>query len=163
MKQKGKKNSLASWTAPDSLPATCGTLAPFRLCSHNQTQSSPWNPTKAGASAPITCPPWRVSKQASRAGECSSAPILCAGMSPLCPPHPCCCTLLRRSKACPLCHPQSPRVESLPFLLHSSVPLVQVLSLFLCLCFFLFSRLPYPGSWGVSCLFGCLRSSASVL
>ena len=35
-------------------------------------------------------PPQRVSRQASRAGECWSAPILCAGISPLCPPHPCC-------------------------------------------------------------------------
>ena len=46
------------------------------------------------------------------------------------------------------------------FLLHSSLPEVQVLSLFFCLCFFFF-LLPYPGTWGVSCLLGSLRSSAN--
>ena len=46
-------------------------------------------------------PPWQVSRQASRAGECWSAPILCAGISPLCPLHPCCCALLCDSKASP--------------------------------------------------------------
>ena len=111
-------------------------------------------------------PPRRGSRQASRAGECWSAPILCAGISPLCPPHPCCCALLHGSEAYPLRHPQSPPTKGLPsvwkpFLLHSSLPLVQVPSLFFCLCFFFF-LLPYPGMWGVSCLLGSLRSSASV-
>ena len=55
-------------------------------------------------------PPRRVSRQASRAGECWSAPILCAGISPLCPPHPCGCALLCGSEASPLRHPQSPPV-----------------------------------------------------
>ena len=87
---------------PDSIPASCGALAPFRLCSRSQPQSSPWDPTEARASAPSPCPPQRVSRQASRAGECWSAPILCAGISPLCPPHPCGCTLLHGSKASPL-------------------------------------------------------------
>ena len=111
-------------------------------------------------------PPRRVSRQASRAGECWSAPILCAGISPLCPPHPCCCALLCGSEASPLRHPLSPPAKGLPsvwkpFLLHSSRPLVQVPSLFFCFCFFFF-LLPYPGTWGVSCLSGGLRSSASV-
>ena len=169
-KQRGKKKSLAFSAAPyffpDSLPATCGALAPFRLCSLSQPQSSPWDPTsKAQASAPSPHPPRRASRQASRAGECWSAPILCAGISPLCPPHPCCCALLRGSEASPLCHPQSPPVKGLPsvwkpFLLHSSLPLVQVLSLLS--LFFLFFLLPYPGTWGVSCLLGGLRFSASV-
>ena len=48
-----------------------------------------------------------------------------------------------------------------PFLLHGSLPLVQVLSLFFCLCCFFF-LLPSPGTWGVSCLLGGLTSSASV-
>ena len=66
----------------------------------------------------------------------------------------------------PLCHPQSPPAKGLPsvrkpFLLHGSLPLVQVLSLFFCLCFFFFLLL-YPGTWRVSCLLGGLRSSASV-
>ena len=69
--------------------------------------------TDTGASAPIPRPPRRVSRQASRAGECCSAPILCAGVSPLCPPHPCCCALLRGSEAFPLRHPQSPPVKGL--------------------------------------------------
>ena len=99
---------------PDSLPASCGALAPFRLCSRRQPQSSPWDPTsEAAVSAPSPCPLQRVSRQASRAGECSSAPILCAGMSPLCPPHPCCCALLRGSEASSLRLPQSPPVKGL--------------------------------------------------
>ena len=89
-----KQWSLASSAGPDffldSLPASCGSLAPFRLCSGSQPQSSPWDPTsEARASAPSPRPPRQVSRQASRAGERWSAPSLCAGISPLCPPHPC--------------------------------------------------------------------------
>ena len=104
-KQRGKKKSLASSAGPDffpdSLPASCGVLAPFRLCLRRQPQSSPRDPTEARASAPSPRPPRRVSKQASRAGECWSALILCVGISPLCPPHPCGCALLRGSEASP--------------------------------------------------------------
>ena len=108
-------------------------------------------------------PPRRLSRQASWAGEWWSAQILCAGTSPLCPPHPCGCALLRGSEASCLRHPQSPPAKGLPsvwkpFLLLSSRPLVQVPSIFFCLCFFFF-LLPYPGTWGVSCLLGGLRSS----
>ena len=89
----------------DSLLTSCGTLAPFRLCSRSQPQPSPWDPTsKARASAPSPCPSWEVSRQASQASECWSALILCAGISLLCPPHPGCCALLRGSKACPQPH-----------------------------------------------------------
>ena len=169
-KQRGKKNSLACSAAPDlfpdSLPASCGTLVPFRLCSHRQPLSSPCDPTEARASAPSPRPPRRGSRQASRAGGCWSALILCAGISPLCPLHPCGCALLRGSEASPLRHPQSPPAKGLPsvwkpFLLHSSLPLVQVPSLFFCLCYFFF-LLPYSNTWGVSYLLGGLRSSASV-
>ena len=64
----------------------------------------------------------------------------------------------------PTTHPLP--VKGLPsvwklFLLHSSLPEVQVPSLFFYLCFFFF-LLPYPGTWGVSCLLGSLRSSARV-
>ena len=52
-------------------------------------------------------PPRWGSRQASRAGECWSAPILCAGISPLCPLHPCCCALLCGSEASPLPPPVS--------------------------------------------------------
>ena len=136
------------------------------MCLHRQPQSSPCHPIKARASATRPRPPLRVSRQASRAGECWSAPILCAGISMLCHPHPCCCALLRGSEASPLCHSPSPPTKGLPivwkpFLLHSSLPLVQVPSLFFCLCCFFF-LLPYPGTWGVSCLLGGLTSSASV-
>ena len=116
---------------------------PFRLCSRRQPQSSPCDPTsEAGASAPSPCPPRQASKQASWAGECWSAPILSAGISPLCPLHPCCCALLHGSEASPT-PPPSPPVKALPsvwklFLLHSSLPEVQVSSLFFCLCFFFF-------------------------
>ena len=140
--------------------------SPFRLCSRSQPQASPCNLTKARASAPSPRPPRRVSRQASRAGECWSALILCVGISPLYLPHPCCCTLLRGPEASPLRHPQSPPAKGFPivwkpFLLHSSLPLVHVPSLFFCLSFFFF-LLPYPGTWGVSCLLGGLRSSARV-
>ena len=99
-KQRGKKKSFASLGAPDfflhSLPASCGALAPFRLCSHSQPQSSPWDLTsEARASASSSYPPRRLSRQASWAGECWSAVILCVGISLLCPPHLCCCALLR--------------------------------------------------------------------
>ena len=118
------------------------------------------------SSQPSPRPPRWESRHASRAGECWLAPILCAGISPLCPLHPCCCALLHGSKAFPLRHLQSSPAKGLPsvwkpFLLHSSLPLVHVPSLFFCLSFFFF-LLPYPGVWGVSCLLGGLRSSASV-
>ena len=139
---------------------------PFRLCSHCQPQSSPCDPTEAQASALSPRPPRRVSRQTSRAGECWLAPLLCAGISLLCPLHPCGCALLCGSEASPLRHLQSLSTTGLPsvwkpFLLHSSLPLAQVPSLFFCLCFFFF-LLPYPGTWGVSCLFGGLMSFASV-
>ena len=110
--------------------------------------------------------PQRLSRQASRAGECYSALSLHAGISPLCPPHPCGCALLRGSEASPLRHPQSPPAKGLPsvwkpFLLYGFLPLVQVPSLFFCLCY-LFFLLPYPSTGGVSCLLGGLTSSASV-
>ena len=148
VKQRGKKKSLASLAAAD-----------FFLDSLLAS-------TEAGTSAPSPRPPWWVSRQASWAGECWSAPSLCEGISLLCPPHPCGCALLRGSEAFPLCHLQSLPTKGLPsvwkpFLLHGSHPLVQVLSLFFCLCFFFF-LLPYPGTWGVSCLLGGLRSSASI-
>ena len=103
-------------------------------------------------------PPRRLSRRASRAGECCSAPSLCVGTSPLCPPHPCGCALLRGSEASPLCHPQSLPVKGLPsawkpFLLHGSLPLVQGPSLVFCLCYFFF-LLPYPSTWGSFLPFG---------
>ena len=64
----------------------------------------------------------------------------------------------RRSESPLLAHQETKRQEKVSFLLHSSLPLVQVPSLFFCLFFLL----PYPGTWGVSCLLGGLRSSASV-
>ena len=110
-KQRGEKKSLASSAAADFFPvfppSQLWGANPFRLCSRRQPQSSPCDPTEARASAPSPCPPRRGSRQASRAGECCSAPSLCAGISPLCPPHPCGCALLHGSEASPLCHPQS--------------------------------------------------------
>ena len=159
VKQRGKKKPLASPAAADffldPLPASCGALAPFRLCSRRRPQSSPWDLTsEAQASAPRPRLSRQVSRQASRAGECWPAPILCAGISPLCTLHPCCCTLLRGSEASPLCHPQSLPTKGLPsvwkpFLLHSSLPLVQVRPYSFVCCFFFL--LPYPGTWGVPC------------
>ena len=88
---------------PDSLPASCGALAPFRLSSRSQPQSSPWGLTsEAWASVPSPYLPWRVSRQVSQVGECWLVPILCATISPLCPLDPCCCALIHGSKASPL-------------------------------------------------------------
>ena len=168
VKQRGKKKSLACLAAPDffpdSLPASCGALAPFGLCSCHQPQSSPCDPTEAQASAPSPRPSRRESRQASQAGECCSASSLCAGISLLWPPHPCGCALLRGSEASPLCHPQSLSANGLPsvwkpFLLHSSLPLVQVPSLFF-VSVFSFALTRYVGSFlpfGKSELF-CQRS-----
>ena len=139
--------------SPDSLPTSCGALATFRLCSRSQSQSSPWDLTsKARASAPRPHLPWCVSKPASQAGEFWLAPILCAGISPLCPLHPCCCALCHGSKASPPALPPSPPVKWLPsvwklFLLCSSLPGVQVPSLFFCLCFFSFALPRYLGNF----------------
>ena len=48
-----KQWSLASLAVPefflDSVPASCGVLAPFRLCSYSQPQSSPWDLTSSEA------------------------------------------------------------------------------------------------------------------
>ena len=155
-----KQWSLASSAAPDffpdSLPASRGALAPFRLCSRSQPQSSSWDPTsEARASAPSPRPPQRVSRQASQAGECWLAPILCAGISPLCPLHPCCCALLRGSEASPLPHPVSASegasqcVESFPPSQLPSIgagPIHILLSLFFLFSFALLSFLPFGKS-----------------
>ena len=162
-----KQWSLASPAGPDffsdSLPVSCGTLAPFKLSSHNQPQSSPWGLTsEAQALAPSPHASRWVSRQVSQAGKCWSALILCARISPLCPLHPCCCALLCGSKASP--PPSLPMKGLLSvwklFFPHSSLPEGQVhpysfVSVFLIL-------FPYPGMLGFSCLLGILRSSASV-
>ena len=89
-KQRGKKKSLASSAGPDffpdSLPASCGALAPSG-CVHaaNPSPLLTIRPKpKPQLPAPARLPRW-VSRQSSRAGECRSAPILCAGISSLCP------------------------------------------------------------------------------
>ena len=101
-----KQRSLDSPAVPDlfsdSLPASHGAVAPFRLCSRSHPQSSPWGLTSEARASPRSPHPSRpVSRQASQAGECWSAPILCVGISTLCPLHPCCCALLRGSEASP--------------------------------------------------------------
>ena len=85
VKQRGKKKSLASSAAADlfpvSLPASCGALTPSG-CVHTASPSPlPAIRPKPSLSSQ-TCPPRRVSRQASWAGECCSAPSLCAGVSP---------------------------------------------------------------------------------
>ena len=111
VKQRGKKKSLVCLAVPDffldSLPASWGTLAPFRLCSRSQPQSSPWDPTsEAGASASSPHPPLWVSRQASQAGECgwhqsSVRESLCFA---LCTPM---AALSSVAPKLPLCHPVS--------------------------------------------------------
>ena len=110
-------------------------------------------------------PPRRVSRQNSLAGECWSAPLLCVGVSPLCPPHPCGCALLCGFEAAPLRHPQSPPAKGLPSVWKPSLltaPSHRCRSRPYSLVSFFFFLLPYPGTWGVSCLLGGVRSSASV-
>ena len=53
-------------------------------------------------------PPRQVSRQVSQAGECSSALILCVGISPLWRLHPYCCALLHSYEASP---PPSPHLH----------------------------------------------------
>ena len=89
-KQRGKKKSLACSAAPDLFPDSL-------LAS-----------TAAQASAPSPRLPRRLSRQASRAAECCSAPILRAGISPLCTLHSRCCALLRGSEASPTTSPSPP-------------------------------------------------------
>ena len=135
----------------DSLPASCGALAPFRLCSCSQPQSSPWDLTsEARASAPRHHPPHQVSRQASQAGECWLAPLSVRESL-----HFALYTLVAALSSVALKlhphHPLSPPVKGFPsvwklFLLHSSLPEAQVLSLFFCLCFFFF-LLPHQGTW----------------
>ena len=107
-----------------------------------------------------------MSRQASQSGACCLAQILFAGISLLALFTPVAAFSSVTPKVPPCTHPLSLPVKGLPsvwkpFLLHSSLPLVRVPSLSFCLCFFFF-LLPYPGTWGVSCLLGNLRSSASV-
>ena len=94
-KQRGKKKSLASSAAANffsgSLPASCVALTPSGCVHAASPWSSPCDPTKARASAPSPRLPRWVSRQASQAGECCSAPSLCAGISPFFPLRPCCC------------------------------------------------------------------------
>ena len=94
-----------------------------------------------------------------------SAEPLCGSLSAL-PSAPLwlCSPLWLRSS--PLCHPQPLPTKGLPsvwkpFLLHGSLPLVQVPTLFFCLSYFFF-LLPYPSTWGVSRLLGGLTFSTSV-
>ena len=87
---------------------------------------------------------------------------LCGNLSAL-PSSPLLLCSLPWHRSFPPAHPPSPPVKWLPsvrklFLLHSSLPEVQIQFLFFCLFFLL----PYPGTWGASCLLGSLRSSASV-
>ena len=149
---------------PGLPPASCGTIAPFSLCSRSQPQSSPWDPnSEARVSAPSPRPTRRVSIQASRGGECCSAPILCAGISLLCPPHPCGYALLHGSEASPLHPPAVSACKVCGNLSSFTAPshwcrsrtysFASVFSFFFC---------PTQVCGGVSCLLGGLKSSASV-
>ena len=141
---------LASLAGPgffsDSLSGSALHPSPLRLSSHSQPQSSPQgltSETPASVPSPTHPSPQWTSRQASQAGECLSAPTLCIGLSPLCPLHTCCCALLQGSKAPPLSSLISLPARGFlnvqkPFLFHSSLPEVQVPSLFLSLFFSFF-------------------------
>ena len=150
---------------PDFLPASRGTLVPSG-CLHAANPSSLpgiWPKLEPQLPAPARPGGWAdkplglvsAARHQSSVWEslrfalCTPVAAL-SSVAPKVPPH----------------HSPSLPVKGLPsvwklFLLHCSLPEVQVLSLFFCLCFF-FYLLPYPGMWGVSCLLGSLRSFASV-
>ena len=98
---KRQEKSLASLAAADfllvSLPASCGALTPSG-CVHaaNPSPFPAIRPKPSLSSQPR--PPWRGSRQASRAGERCSAPSLCVGISPFFPLRPCCCGI--RADSC---------------------------------------------------------------
>ena len=101
-----KQWSLASSGAPDLFPglppSSPWRTSPLQAVFTPATPVLSLDPTsEARASAPSPCAPRRGSRQASRAGECWSVPLLHAGISPLCPLHPCGCALLRGSEAPP--------------------------------------------------------------
>ena len=101
-----KQWSLASSGAPDLFPglppSSPWRTSPLQAVFTPATPVLSLDPTsEARASAPSPCAPQRGSRQASRAGECWSVPLLHAGISPLCPLHPCGCALLRGSEAPP--------------------------------------------------------------
>ena len=170
MKQRGKKKSLACSVPPDlfldSLLVSCGALTPSG-CVHAANPSplpAIWLKPEPQLPAPTRPGGWAdkplglvsAARHHSSMRESLRFALCTRG----------CCALLRCSEASPLCHPQSPLAKGLPsvwkpFLLHNSLPLVQVQSLFFCLCYF-FILLPYPSTWGVSWLLRGLTSSASV-
>ncbi len=136
----------------DSVPASCDALTPAG-CVH-AANPSPLPALRLKPEPQLPAPPAVAGEQTSlSAGECRSALILCAGISLLCPPHSCCCALLRGCEAPALRHPQSPPAKGLPsvwtlFLLHSSLPQVQDPSLSFCLClFFSFALTRYMGGF----------------
>ena len=107
---------------------------PFRLCSRRQPQSSPCDLTEARASAPSpACPGGGADKplglvSAARHRSSVREPLRFALHTPV-------AALSSVAPKPPLCHPQSPPAKVLPnvwkpFLLHSSLPLVRVPSVF---------------------------------
>ena len=169
MKQRGTKKSLASSAAPDlfldSLPASRGALAPSG-CVH-AANPSPLPAIRLKPKPQLPALPAPAGEQTSLSGwwVLLGAEPPCGNLSAL-PSAP----LWLRSPPWLWSFPPPPPAVSAhkgassvwkPFLLHSSLPLVQIPSLFFCLCFFFF-LLPYPSTWGVSCLLGGLNSSAGV-
>ena len=123
---------------PDSLLVSCCALAPLRLSSCSQPQSSPLGLTsKARASAPSPHSPWWVTRQASwlvSAGQHQSSVWKSLH-------YALCTTVAVLSSVAPQPPHLSPTVKGFPsvwklFLLHSSLPGVQVPFLFFWLCFF---------------------------
>ena len=151
---------------PDSLPASCGALAPFRLCSRRQPQSSPCDPTTARASAPSpACPGGGANKPlglVSAAQHRSSVweslrfalrtPVV--SLSSVAPKLPSSTT----RSLCPrrgflVCGNLSSFTAPSHWCRSRPYSFVSVISFFFC---------PTQVRGGVSCLLGSLRSSASI-
>ena len=156
-----KQWSLASSAAPDffpdSLPASCGALAPFRLCSRRQPQFSPCDPTEARASAPSPARPGGGADKplglvsAGRHRSSVRESLRFALRTPVAVLSPVALKLPPSAT-----HSLHPRRGFLVCANLSSftAPSHWCRSRPYSLSLFFLPSLPYPGTWGVSCLLG---------
>ena len=136
------------WCTTPFPPQAVSTQPPLVLSLGLSTKSKPHHPAPAQVSQVVVL--WAV------------VPIVCSAFSPLWPPQTGCCAFLQGFEAPPLYWLITLLVRGLPsvqipFLFHSSLPGVLILSrlLFLSsLSLFLFFLLSYLVMWRFSCPFG---------